>query len=63
MAADAMVQHVEAGTKHIFLISRARNSAGTVTTYECRSCDFGCMTHLRPVADDSGWHAIRRVTW
>jgi hypothetical protein len=61
--ADAMVQYVAGGTKHMFLISTARNAVGRSNTYECRNCDFGCMTNVRDVSNGSGWHAIRRTGW
>jgi hypothetical protein len=62
LPADAMVQYVTGGTKHIFLVASGRNAAGRITTYECRSCALGCMTNSRDLASASGWHAIRRMS-
>lgn len=60
--ADAMVRRHN-GAGHIFLVVSTYDDG--VVTYECRGCDYGCVSVKRPwtAIVQEGYHAIRRDTF
>lgn len=60
--ADAMVRRKN-GAGHIFLVVNTYDDG--VVTYECRGCEYGCVSVKRPWTEiiQEGYHAIRRDTF